>query len=695
MQATNRLFREIIEGNKQFIIPVFQRDYSWTTEQCNQLWHDVLRSSEGQNTGHFLGSFVYVEASAGAAFSSWLVIDGQQRLTTLTLLLVALRDHVKGEDWVGDEPTSTQIDGLYLKNPNEEGDRSYKLALRRDDDETLRALVDGIAGIEEKEGPNLLIEAYRYFSDLLKSPGADPYVIFRGIGHLHIVDVKLDRHIDNPQLVFESLNSTGVDLTQSDLIRNYLLMGMPETDQTRLYDDYWSKLEGYFRKAGTAPDSFLRDYIALKQKSTTQIRADRIYAEFKNFWQPSDPESLAVFLDDLVRFARFYVSFLRPEQIDSKPLSTAIRQVHLGSAHALLIMRLFDSYERDALSEHELVRALNLIASYIVRRAVLGLQTRGYWSVFARIAHSIDDAATFESFQVAMARQNYSFPSDERFIKEIQERDLYQLRICLYILTQLENAGQREESPTDSYSIEHIMPQDIDGVDEWQKMIGDDWKHLHQSWLNRLGNLTLTAYNSRYKNKPFEEKKTIVGGFLESAVRLNKYVRDQTHWTASQMAERGRLLAHRASQIWPHHGADEKAIQDQVIRELRILAAEKNSDSIDMRGHTRQLLNSIQISLRSLGDVIEVIESKSVCCYDGLAMFFVEIRPMAYSVRLLIPLEFDDLHDPNGLARDARDWKFLVNVKHRDCGVIVDIHEHQQIPNAMQVVRQAFNMSGD
>ena len=697
MQAINRQFTEIINGNKQFVIPVFQRDYSWTIEQCHQMWTDIMGTSSGDDGGHFLGSFVYVEGSAGAAFSSWLVIDGQQRLTTLTLLLIALRDQIREIHWGGEDPTPERIDAYFLKNVYETGDRSYKLALRRHDDETLRALVDGNDPSEVERNSELVVEAYRYFKELLSSPETDPNRVYRGIARLNIVDVKLEHRIDNPQLVFESLNSTGVDLSQSDLIRNYLLMGLPEEEQTRLYNDYWSKLETLFRTAGSTPDTFLRDYMALKKKTTTQTRADSIYVEFKDFWRSSsDVKRLDTLLDDMVRFAHYYISFLRPERIDSKPLATAMWQVHLGSStHALLIMRLYECYEKNTLSYYDFIRALNLISSYLVRRTILGLQTRDYWSVFARIAHSIGDESSFESFQVALARQNYIFPSDESFMQGIQDRDLNGLRICWYILTQLENAGQNEPSPTSEYSIEHIMPRGIDDVPEWKEMLGDEWENVHQIWLHRLGNLTLTAYNSAYSNRPFNEKKTIEGGFNQSAVRLNEYVRNQAQWTVSEMEERGRILAKRAVEIWPHHQADEKLILNEEIQELHARSDERNSDSLEMSAPVRELLHAIRDSIQDLGDAIEVIENKSVCYYNNSARFFTEILPMAYYIRLLIPLDFNEIHDPEELAKDATTWCFLPNVTHRDCGVLIDIWEKQQIAATIQMIRQAFSIAGD
>lgn len=697
MQAINNPFVALVNGNKQFIILAFQRDYSWSREQCAQMWNDIIRASDSEEGDHFMGSVVYVAGNTGAVFSSWLVIDGQQRLTTLTLLLIALRDHIGQSDWIGDEPTPNQIDAYFLKNEHESGDRRYKVALRRHDDATLRALVDSKdpSGVENRS--DLIADAYSFFRGQLDSPDVDPGRVYRGIGRLNIVDVTLHHGIDNPQRVFESLNSTGVDLTQSDLIRNYLLMGLPEPEQTRMYDDYWSRVETLFRQAGSAPDTFVRDYIALKQKTTTQPRADRIYTEFKEYWQPSDEEALAGLLEEIVRFAEYFVAFQRPERIESKDLATEMRRVRsLGSAHAMLVMRLYQCYEEKTLSHSHFIRALNLISSYIVRRAVLGMQTRGYWSVFARIAQSVTDQAPFESFQVALARQSNRFPSDGEFERGLQERDLYRLRICWHILSQLENAGQNEPSPVREYSIEHIMPQRLENVAPWKSMLGDDWESVHQTWLHRLGNLTLTGYNSRYSNRPFEEKKTIQGGFEQSAVRLNSYIRKQTRWTEAEMEERGNDLAARSVRICPHHNADEKLILAADLRDLRARCADRKPGSIRMRASVRKLLYSIRDSVRELGESIEIVERRSLSYYDAeTADFLAETLPMARSVRILLPIDFEEVHDPDGVAQDVTAWKFLPNVIHRDCGVFMDVWGEASIPKAVALIRQAFNMAAE
>ena len=451
MKAINRRFTDIINGNRQFIIPVFQRDFTWTREQCEQLWRDVGRASGGSCDGtHFMGSIVYIGADLSSAFQSWLLIDGQQRLTTLTLLMIALRDHIRKTSWSGsdDGPTTAKIDDYYLTNRHESGQRHYKLVLRRRDNDTLQALIAGQDSSEiEGECSELLTEAYKYFRCVLQEPSCNPEDVYRGIARLNIVDVTLDRDIDNPQLVFESMNSTGIDLRQSDLVRNFLLMGLDESEQTRLYDENWSRIESFFRTSENAMDWFLRDYMALKQGLTQQIRLDRVYGEFKTFRNREGGAPLEELLVDMTRVARTYASFLGTAPMVRPWLADAMRHMRsLNTTQGLLIMRLYEYHERGSLSQDEFVRAVSLIESYLLRRAVLGLETRGYWSVFARIAHDLDPASVFESLQVELARLrgNSRFPSDEEFRRGLKEHDLYGLRVCKHILDRLENAGFQE-----------------------------------------------------------------------------------------------------------------------------------------------------------------------------------------------------------------------------------------------------------
>lgn len=700
MKAINRPFTEIIDGNRQFIIPVFQRDFSWTCEQCEQLWRDVERASTGETDGtHFMGSVVYIGADlSSAAFQSWLLIDGQQRLTTLTLLMIALRDHIQASSWSGgdDGPTAAKIEAYYLKNSHESGQRQYKLVLRRRDNATLQALIAGHDSSEhEGEPSSLIIEAYEYFRSALQKSSCNPENVYRGIARLNIVDVTLDRGIDNPQLVFESMNSTGIDLRQSDLVRNFLLMGLDESEQTRLYDEYWSRIESLFRTSENALDWFLRDYMALKRGLTQQIRLDHVYSEFKIFRGCDSGKPLEELLVDMARVARTYASFLGTAPMVRPWLAEAMSHMRsLNTTQALLVMRLYEYHENDLLSQVEFVRAVELIESYLLRRAVLGLQTRGYWSVFARIAHDLDHKSVFKSLQVALARLrgNNRFPSDEEFRRGLKDHDLYGLRVCKHILDRLENAEYQEPSPVHEYSIEHIMPQEINGAPQWQEMLGSNWAKSHESHLHRLGNLTLTAYNSTYSNRPFEEKKTVQGGFRQSAVRLNEDVRDQPRWTAAEIEARGDRLATRALGIWPHHEADAQSIQAADVRELRERAAKQNAGDLEMDDEIRHLLDEIRAPIRDFGDVIEVIERKSVCCYGP--EFFAELMPMRQSVRIILPLEFSEVEKPDGLTvHDASTWKFVPNRVHTDSDLLVDVWEMEGVAAVTSMIRKALDQS--
>lgn len=699
MQAINRPFTTIISGNRQFVIPVFQRDFSWTREQCAQLWGDVMRASVAEaDSGHFMGSIVYVGADLMSAFQSWLLIDGQQRLTTLTVLMVALRDHIRETGWSGsdDGPTVARIDEYFLVNRLETGERHYRLILRGRDNATLRGLVDGKSTAElDTEYSELLMEAYEYFRSVLQAPDCDPERVYRGMARLNVVDVTLDRAVDNPQLVFESMNSTGIALRPSDLVRNYLLMGLGESEQTRLYVEYWSGIEELFRTSGGTFDSFLRDYMALEQRLTQQIRQDRIYDEFKSFWNPAVGTPLEELLADMARVARTYASFLGVAPMQRPWLADAMGNMRsLNTTQGLLIMRLYHHHEKGQLSQVEFVRSIVLIESYLLRRAVLGLQTRSYWSIFARIAHDLDPEAPFESLQVALARLrgNNRFPNDEEFRRGLLEHDLYGLRVCKHLLDRLENAGFQEPSPVHDFSIEHIMPQEITDVPQWQEMLGEDWAEEHGAWLHRLGNLTLTAYNSAYSNRPFGEKQVVEGGFRQSAVRLNADVRDVPQWTSAEIRDRGTRLAVRALTIWPHHEADAQSIQAAHIRDLRKRAEERNASELEMSSAVREVFEGVRSRIRELADVIEVIEHKSVGCYGP--EFFAELMPMRHSVRAILPLEFGEVAIPDGLnVQDASTWKFVPNRVHTDSNLIVEFWDESTVALAVPLFRHSLDQS--
>ncbi len=697
MQAVKHGFAQIINGPKQFVIPVFQRDYSWTPEHSDRMWEDILRASADADAQHFLGSFVYVQDQVGAGFGSWLVIDGQQRLTTLTLLMIALRDHLADVGWTGNVPSVAQIDDFFLKNNFETGARHYRVALRRRDDATLRALVDGIGPGEVSDSSEAILSVYERFREHLRGEGVDPETIYQGVYRLVVVDVTLERPVDNPQEIFESLNSTGVDLAQSDLIRNYLLMGLGADEQTLLYEQYWSKLEDVFREAGGGFEEFLRDYIALTERATTQTRANRVYGEFKRFWPSAGFGEASLLLADMLKMGRYYAWFLRPSLSPDRELTPSLEFAQsggLGTIHAALVSRLYDLRDRDLLSDGDFTQAMNLLKSYLLRRAVLGWNTGNYWNVFQRVAHALEEQAVFETFKVALVRERAGnrFPSDDEFVNGIGERDLYLMRVCRHVLNTLENHGQDEVSPLGNYSIEHVMPQALDESGEWEAMLGDGWEEVHRTWLHRLGNLTLVGYghNTPLSNRPFLEKREHPSGFKHSAVRLNYYIREQDEWTEERMSERGNELAHRAVGIWPYPEADVLLVQDKNVAELRARSAGRDISSVSMSARTRALLEDFRERVRTLGDVIPVVENKSLCFYDESGDFFAEFIPMSGYVRLLVPDPFEQLEDEDGIAADANRWSYIPGAVHTDCGAVIDVWTEAGVGLTFQLLRGVY-----
>jgi len=696
MQAIDRPFARIVNGTCQFVIPVFQRDYSWTEAQCEQLWNDILAVASLESTGgHFLGSIVYVPTGASSAgFTQWLLIDGQQRVTTLILLLAALRDYINETNWSGgeDDPTPKKIDAYFLKNIQEEGERQHKLVLRRHDQATLQALVD--CSELPKQPSDRIIENYEYFRDKIREE--DPAHVYRGIGRLVIVDVTLDRNSDDPQLIFESLNSTGVNLSESDLIRNFLLMRLPEAEQTLLYNNYWSKIEELFRGSEKIFDAYARDYLALITRASKQEKASQIYQAFRrNFDSLVEQHGgLEALLNEMLRFARYYAAFSLGIGAPKMLAVSLGRLRRLVDVPAMLIMRLYDCHDRlETLPQTELNTAVHLIESFVFRRAICGEQTRGYWQVFASLAYKLDPDSPLESLQVEFARlrDNYRYPSNTEFRKALMERDLYGLRVCLHLLEQLENYGSNEPTDVSSYSIEHVLPQNENLPKKWREMLGPDWSDIQSTWLHRLGNLTLTGYNSTYSDRPFLEKKTISGGFEESSVRLNKYIREQDEWTAAQMEKRGKHLAKRAVTIWPALKVDSSLVAAAEQKEMRERAARRSVDDVEMSEVARKLFKELRKHILKMGDdVLELAEAKTIS-YHG-PDFFLEVLPRTHRLTLLLPLEFNEIDDPHGIASDATEWKFFFYAKHEG-GVSIRINEKKEIKQALPIIKQAFNFA--
>jgi uncharacterized protein with ParB-like and HNH nuclease domain/predicted transport protein len=694
MKAEDTLVTNLLEGAKQFIVPIFQRDYSWGTKHCQQLWKDVIRvGSDPKIKGHFLGSVVYVAAEDNTAtITRWLLIDGQQRMTTLTLLLIALRDQMnqaQGNGNGGDEEsTPEELDDYYLRNRHGKGDRRHKLHLRRADHDTLIALLDG-KDIPDNASERVK-ENFLFLRDLVAQ--ADVQTVYAGIKKLVVVDVSLTRGQDDPQMIFESLNSTGVDLTQADLIRNFVLMRLDESSQTQLYEEHWQPIEQAFgRRYRTEFDKFVKDFLTLQMRPGTPLKAAEIYHEFRSYFSRIvEKRGVDGILSDLRRFGTYYTAFSLGQEKQPALKEAFARLRSLVEVASPVVLTLYDYHDRaKSLSAEEFVEAVELLESFVFRRSVCDMQTRSLGQIFASLAYRISENQPLLSLKVALYRQGKKrrFPTDAEFREALETRDVYDMRTCFYLLERLENFS-KERIDTSNFSIEHVMPQNEDLRPEWRAMLGIAWQAVQETWLHRLGNLTLTGYNSTYSDRPFTEKKTIAGGFNESPLRLNKFIREQSTWDATTIEQRGKQLAEKAIAVWRPLVVDPLAVKQRELEEHKALAANYKIENLELDDIANNLLEALRPHIQALGaDVVELPNDRSVIyrVFD----FVVEIIPRKQRLSLLLNLDFADCEDPSGNARDATEFAFIIGATEAG-GVLYNLDSKGDVPAAINVVRQAY-----
>jgi uncharacterized protein with ParB-like and HNH nuclease domain/predicted transport protein len=694
MKAEDTLVTNLLEGAKQFIVPIFQRDYSWGTKHCQQLWKDVIRvGSDPKVKGHFLGSVVYVAAEDNTAtITRWLLIDGQQRITTLTLLLIALRDQMNqaqgNADGGEEESTPEELDDYYLRNRHGKGDRRHKLHLRRADHDTLIALLDG------KDIPDTASERVKenflFLRDLVAQ--ADVQTVYAGIKKLVVVDVSLTRGQDDPQMIFESLNSTGVDLTQADLIRNFVLMRLDESSQTQLYEEHWQPIEQAFgRRYRTEFDKFVKDFLTLQMRPGTPLKAADIYHEFRSYFSRIvEKRGVDGILSDLRRFGTYYTAFSLGQEKQPALKEAFARLRSLVEVASPVVLTLYDYHDRaKTLSADEFVEAIELLESFVFRRSVCDMQTRSLGQIFASLAYRITENQPLLSLKVALYRQGKKrrFPTDAEFREALETRDIYDMRTCFYLLDRLENFS-KERIDTSNFSIEHVMPQNEDLRTEWRTMLGSDWKTVQETWLHRLGNLTLTGYNSTYSDRPFTEKKTIAGGFNDSPLRLNKFIREQSTWDATTIEQRGKQLADKAITVWRPLMVAPLAVKQRELEEHKALAANYRIDDLELDDTAKKLFEALRPQIQTLGaDVVELPNDRSVIyrVFD----FVVEIIPRRQRLSLLLNLDFADCEDPSGNARDATEFAFIIGATEAG-GVLYNLDSEEDVPAAVNVIRQAY-----
>lgn len=569
MKGSELRLIEYMEGSKKrFIIPVYQRNYDWKIENCKQLYDDLIQVIKNNSKTHFFGSIVSVYEPSGRN-TEFLIIDGQQRLTTMSLLFLAMYNLLEEKIIISeDESLKDQIYEDFLVDKYQPQEKRMKLKPIKNDQKAFSKLFN--SKDDYIKDSNLTIN-YSYFYERIQKQEITIDELFDAICRLEIINITLNNE-DNPQLIFESLNSTGLDLSEGDKIRNYILMGLPKQKQDEYYEKYWNCIE---KCTKYDVSSFIRDYLSVKQLVIPSQK--KVYINFKKYVEDSSLKIIEI-LEDLLSYAKRY-NILLCGKTSSKELNSCINRLNrlettVTRPFFLEVLRLYDENQ---INLNEVAEAFSITESYLFRRTICDLPTNALNKIFLLLNREImrydgTDSNYIEKLKFALLskKDRARFPNDDDFSLMFTEKPIYQMnsKNKIYILERLENFGTLEDKDIyrhydeGEYSIKHIMPQHL--TPAWIKELGDSYEEIHDTWLHRIANLTLTAYNSKYSNSTFVEKKTMKNGFEDSGIRLNTYVSKKDKWTLAELRDRNDYLLKRALDIWVFPSTNYKPQEKQL-----------------------------------------------------------------------------------------------------------------------------------
>lgn len=688
MDATKGNIYAILNGNKQFLIPVYQRYYSWETEQCSRLWNDIVDMQKKNKVGHFVGSIVNIaEQAMPTGVQKYMIIDGQQRLTTLSLLLIALRDYAEAHPEDG-TINAKRIDNMLLKNEYEDGDERYKLLLTETDRDLLICLVEK-KPISDP-GMSRILSNYNFFAGKISDMELQPKDVYEAIGKLQIVNITLDRNVDDAQAIFESLNSTGKELSESDLIRNYVLMGLEPAEQCYVYEHMWRPMELLFdyEKQDSVMDRFFRDYLTMK---TTRIpKIDHVYEGFKAYHLNCEFATIRELCADLLTYATYYTNmvFRRSSNSALKSLYSDIGDLRMEVAFPFLL-KVHNDCAEGIITDENLIEIIKMCISYVLRRSICDIPTNSLNKTFATLRNEIKSDDYINSIKAFFVlRDDYKeFPDDEKFEKAFVTRDIYNMRSRNFILSHLENFGNKSPIIIENYTIEHIMPQNSNPRDEWKAMLGANWREVQKTYLHTIGNLTLTAYNSEMSDNPFMVKMDMEGGFKESALRLNAYLVKLTEWNEQHIKERAKLLADKAEEIWEYPEITDAELAPYQVEEKP--AQKYTIDSYDINAFTKTLFDMIDRRICNLSPNVKREFKKLYIAYK-LDTNFVDIVVQKQRLRISLNMKFSEIHDPKGICRD------ITGLGRWGNGDVEVFFEHtSEIDDVMELIEQSYNKQTD
>ncbi|EEQ55156.1 DUF4268 domain-containing protein [Bifidobacterium longum] len=593
MDAGKKILLDLFTGSLRFSVPVYQRRYSWGEAQCRQLWSDTVTAGRHPDRAHFTGSIVWTQDGGIGpdGVSRCLLIDGQQRLASVTLLLIALAEYAREHPESLRFSADMLIDRGYLVDKYATGESRYKLTLSGDDREVLHSMCDHVVAPDRPNHANTgsRLEANLDLFRSLVAAIDDANVVWNGLQRLEVVSVTLDQGRDEPQLVFESMNSTGLDLETSDLVRNYMLMGRPMAEQNTLYADYWLPME---RVLGTLSfDAFLHDWMVVTLKKPVS-KGHAMYTEFKRFAASSSlprMERTRNLLENMLEYAKYYAAIKGVVAAGGGDMNVDQRLDLIQKLDSTvtdpLVMYMFAMWRHHRISNDGLLRMLTDLESYLFRRMICSVSSNGLNklvpSLIAKLESAEHDLAeTFAALLLTETAKATRMPKDEQFRQALLGEDLYRpAPRCKHLLAGLENHNHPKDPRSfNEYTIEHIMPQNAMTHAEWRNMLADPDRF--PLLVNSLGNLTLTAYNSELSDGTFEQKKNrMIGGYDGEYLSISAELHDASQWDELAIARRGARLADLALQVWARPTAGEQVMQ--TLRNRDANQGEREQNAVD------------------------------------------------------------------------------------------------------------------
>ncbi|MGL2638246.1 GmrSD restriction endonuclease domain-containing protein [Helicobacter pylori] len=667
---------------KQFVIPIYQRVYSWGKEHCEQLWDDIIKTGgNDQIEGHFIGSIVFVHDGIYTPnHNELLIIDGQQRLTTITLLLIALRDHLNDEDELLEKFSRKKIENRYLINSDEKGDKKFRLILSESDRDTLLSLID--KDRRKPSEPSLkIMENFKLFEEWIRKNTDKLETIFKGLDKLMVVEISLEKGKDNPQLIFESMNSTGKDLTQTDLIRNYILMGLEPEKQKIFYKKYWRAMEEDFKQNETLFNRFVRHYLTIKTREIPNI--NKVYEAFKRYQQERGIETETL-LQDLQKYCGYFcqIAFKKEADKDLNKALSFLVDLEMDVIYPLLL-ELYSDYSDGVLSMQDFIPIIYLTESYICRRAVCGLGTNSLNKVFPSFTKHIQKDEYFKSLKAHFGylTEKQRFPNDDEFKKLFITIDFYNFKKNKYFFERLENFDTKEPVDTQECTIEHIMPQTLNL--EWERDLGENFQAIHDKYLHTIGNLTLTGYNQDYSNNSFQEKRDMEKGFKQSPLKLNQSLKDLESFSEKEIEKRANDLADWALKIWTYPKLDAETLEKYKPKKEKKVY---DLSSYKFGSHSKELFDILSKEIKALDERITEKFNQKYIAYKFCKISFVDIVVQEKGLKLYLKMNLNELQDEIKEKLKIRD---VSNIG-RPCvgNMEVELETKENIPYCLGLIKQ-------